>query len=86
MPLQLWTGKNGHWFVDTELGGVQVGQVYQNPVGTWAVEVNEHTLEAPDLETAIGIFVTKYDQSLVHLSPGSGFDEVNEADFTIIEL
>jgi hypothetical protein len=86
MPLQLWIDKNGHWFVDTELGGVQVGQAYRTPMGTWAVEVYDHTLEAPDLDTAIGTFVKKYDRSLVHLSPGSSFDEVSEADFTIIEL
>jgi hypothetical protein len=86
MPLQFWTNKSGRWFVDTELDGAQVGQVYQNSVGTWAVEFNGITSGAPDLETAIGIFVAKYDQSLVHLSAGSGFDELSEADFTIIQL
>jgi hypothetical protein len=86
MALQLWVDNSGHWFVDTELGGVQVGQAYQQSDGTWAVEVNDITFEAPNLETAISNFVKKYDRSLVHLSPMSDFGELNCGDFKIVDL
>jgi hypothetical protein len=42
MALQLWVDNSGHWFVDTDLGGVQVGQAYQQSDGTWAVEINDN--------------------------------------------
>jgi hypothetical protein len=33
MSLQLWIDSNGHWFIDTELGGVQVGEAFEQSDG-----------------------------------------------------
>jgi hypothetical protein len=62
MALELWVGGGGHWFVDTGLGRVQVGQTYQNSDGTWDVEVNDVMLAAPDLEATKRIFMENYDR------------------------
>ena len=90
MPLQLHIDNNGHWFVDTELGGVQVGNAYQQTDGSWVVTVNECILEAPDLHSAMRIFADNYDRSLVQLSPmtdGDNWDcEEDESEVTIIDL
>ncbi|WP_376704467.1 hypothetical protein RQ479_06225 [Mesorhizobium sp. ISC25] len=78
----------GHYFVDTKLGGIQVGQTWCTPYGDWAVEVNDEEHSAPDLEAAKRLFVDLYDQSKVMVSPfaisaeGDGL----EADFKVIDL
>lgn len=86
MALELWIGGGGHWFVDTGLGSIQVGQTYQNSDGTWDVEVNDDMLTAPDLEAAKRIFVENYDRSKVQVSPMSYDGEVDCAEFQIIPL
>jgi hypothetical protein len=90
MPLQLHIDNNGHWFVDTELGGVQVGDAYQQTDGSWVATVNECILEAPDLHSAMRIFADNYDRSLVQLSPmtdGDNWDcEEDEGEVTVINL
>jgi len=71
MPLQLWIGHGGHFFVDTSLD-IQVGQAFQERVdGPWTVEVNDSFLTVADLETAKRLFVEKYDRTQVQLSPAS---------------
>jgi hypothetical protein len=38
MPLQLWIGQGGHFFVDTFLDcTIQVGQASKEPDGSWTV-------------------------------------------------
>jgi hypothetical protein len=86
MALELWVGGGGHWFVDTGLGRVQVGQTYQNSDGTWDVEVNDVMLAAPDLEATKRIFMENYDQSKVQVSPMSYDGEVDSAEFQIVPL
>jgi hypothetical protein len=90
MPLELWIGHGGHFFVDTFVGiQVQVGQTFQERVdGPWTVEVNNNFVRAPDLETAKRIFAERYDASQVELSPGSLGDEFGDlsAGYTILDL
>ena len=90
MSLQLHIDSNGHWFVDTELGGVQVGDAYRQSDGSWVVTVNECTLEAPDLDSAMRIFAEKYDPSLVQLGPmsdaGNWDCEEDDSEVTVIDL
>lgn len=88
MGLQLWINDCGHYFVDTKLGGIQVGQAWCEPNGTWAIEVNDEQLPAPDLEAAKRLFVDLYDQSRVMVSPFAISNEGDglEADFEIIDL
>lgn len=38
MSLQLHINSSGHWLIDTDLGGVQVGQSYQSKDGSWNVD------------------------------------------------
>jgi hypothetical protein len=46
MPLTLWIGDGGHFFVDTFLGlDVQVGQAYQEFDGSWTVDVNNERVK-----------------------------------------
>ena len=54
MPLKLWIGGGGHFFVDTFLDcDVQVGQAYQKSGGSWTVEVNDEYVEGvPNLDAA----------------------------------
>jgi hypothetical protein len=61
MPLQLWIGEGGHFFVDTFVDcTVQVGQAFQERAeGPWTVEVNDDFFSAPDLECAKRLFVQK---------------------------
>jgi hypothetical protein len=49
----------GHWFFDTDLG-VQVGAAYQQPDGSWDIEVNDDALPAPEAKRA---FEEAYDPS-----------------------
>jgi hypothetical protein len=86
MALELWIGGGGRWFVDTDLGSIQVGQTYLNSNGTWDVEVNGDMLTAPDLEAAKRIFVENYDQSKVQVSPVWYDGEVDYVGFQIIPL
>ncbi|WP_376704193.1 hypothetical protein RQ479_04085 [Mesorhizobium sp. ISC25] len=88
MALQLWVNESGHYFVDTTLGGIQVGQTWCTPYGDWAVEVNDEELSVPDLEAAKRLFVDLYDASRVMVSPFtiSAEDDGLEADFRIIDL
>lgn len=46
MALQLWVNDSGHYFVDTALGGIQVGQTWCIEDGDWAVEVNDEPAAA----------------------------------------
>ena len=69
MALQIWINDCGHYFVDTKLGGIQVGQTWCTPYGDWAVEVNDEELSAPDFEAAKRLFVDLYDPSRVMVSP-----------------
>ena len=57
MALELWMRDGGPWFIDTDLGDLMVGQAEQMSDGTWAVEVNDERLEAPDLGAAKRLFV-----------------------------
>ena len=86
MPLQPWINEWGHFFVDSELGGVQVGQAWQDADGLWTVEVNDNCVSAPDLESATHLFIERYDRSLVRLSPLSDCGGANENDFQIVDL
>ncbi|TIT00226.1 hypothetical protein [Mesorhizobium sp.] len=88
MALQLWVNDSGHYFVDTTLGGIQVGQTWCTPYGDWAVEVNDEELSVPDLEAAKRLFVDLYDRSQVVVSPFAVSAEGDglEADFKIIDL
>jgi len=87
MPLQLWIGQSGHFFVDTFSDHtVQVGQAYQESDGSWTVEVNDESLSVADLEGAKRLFVEKYDRSLVQLSPGSLDGEDSSEGFCVIDL
>ena len=89
MPLQLWSGQGGHYFVDTFPDyEVHVGQAFQEQDGTWTVEVNDEFLTAPDLETAKRLFIENYDRAKVQLSPGTFSDESVCApeEFTIVDL
>ena len=86
MAIELWIGGGGHWFVDTDLGGVQVAAIYQNQDGIWDVEVNDDILTASDLEEATRIFVENYDQLKVQLGPMSDQGELVDAEFQIIRV
>jgi hypothetical protein len=91
MPLQLWIGQGGYFFMDTFLDcPIQVGQAGQPRAdGPWMVEVNGSFLTAPDLESAKLLFGEKYDRSLVALSPMSIGDDPEEdaaEGFTIVDL
>ncbi|CAN7468764.1 hypothetical protein [Mesorhizobium sp. LjNodule214] len=88
MALQLWINDCGHFFVDTTLGGIQVGQTWCTPYGDWTVEVNNEELSAPDFEAAKRLFVDLYDPSRVMVSPFAVSAEGDdlEADFKIIDL
>jgi hypothetical protein len=82
MSLKLHILGDDFYFSDAELGGAQVGQTYRKRSEGWTVEVNDEWLEAPDLEAAIRLFLKNYDQTKVHLSPGSSFDgDSSEYDF-----
>ena len=37
-PLQLHINSSRHLLIGTDLGGVQVGQAYQDQIGSWNVE------------------------------------------------
>jgi hypothetical protein len=87
MPLQLWiNGGGGHFFVDTDLGGVQVGQTWQELDGSWSVEVNAKSFRATDLESAKRLFVERHDRSQVQLSPASASGKIDETGFETIDL
>jgi hypothetical protein len=91
MPLELWIGHGGHFFVDIFPFGqpVQVGQAFQEKAdGPWTIEVNDAYLTAPDLETAKRLFVEKYDRALVKLSPGAFDGEPRDLSegYTIVDL
>ena len=47
----------GHFFLDTALGDLMVGQAEEMSDGTWSVEVNDEWVEAPDLGAAKRLFV-----------------------------
>ena len=90
--LQLWTELDGQWrfFVETEPSHCQVGQTWQDPNGSWVVEVNDNFVSVPTLNAAIELFVSTYDPSRVMISPGTPLtDEELSNDkkgFEIIDL
>jgi hypothetical protein len=88
MTIELWIGGGDHWFVDRDLGHVQVGEAHQDADGTWRVVVNEEEFKAPDLEAVKRLFLEHYDRSEVELSPMSAVDdsEVNSEGFEVITL
>jgi hypothetical protein len=71
MSIQLWSSKGQHFFVDRALGGVQVGQTWEENGGQWKVEVNDDYVAAKDLKDAIRIFMHLYRRRYVQLSPAS---------------
>ncbi|TGQ51627.1 hypothetical protein EN836_23010 [Mesorhizobium sp. M1C.F.Ca.ET.193.01.1.1] len=88
MALQLWINDTGHFFVDTRLGGIQVGQAWVADTGKWTVEVNDDFFSARDLDDAKRLFVDLYDPARAVMSPfavSHGNDDL-AASFSIIDL
>lgn len=85
MALELWIGNGGHWFFDADFG-VQVGQAYERPDGSWGVEIGDEVFAAPDLETAKRVFVERYDPKYVQPGPLSSDGELDEDGFEVIRL
>lgn len=82
MSIQLWSSKGQHFFVDTELYGVQVGQAWEETSGHWKVEVNDDYVTAEDLKDAMRIFMHLYRRRLVQVSPVGQVAKVHlRADF-----
>lgn len=86
MALQLWINDSGHYFVDTALGGMQVGQAWPTPAGDWAVEINDRLHSASDLDAAKRLFVKLYNPKRVVASPGSDEWEGSDEEFEVIDL
>ena len=88
MTIELWSGGGGHWFVDRDLGHVQVGEAYKEPGGVWHVVVNDEEFLAPELDCAKQIFLENYDRSKVILSPMSAVDgsELDHKGFKVLRL
>jgi hypothetical protein len=88
MTIELWIGGGDYWFVDRDLGHVQVGQAHEDADGAWRVVVNDDEFIVPDLEAAKRVFLEHYDRSQVELSPMSAADdsEVDSEGFEVITL
>jgi hypothetical protein len=85
--LELHIDTNGCWLVDTALGGVQVGEAFQEKDGSWIVDFSGGGfVEAPDLESALQLVANQYDPSRVHVSPMSDAAnwDIQEDDDTVI--
>jgi len=81
MSIQLWSSKGQHFFVDTELYGVQVGQAWEETSGHWKVEVNDDYVTAEDLKDAIRIFMHYTDAGSCKLALGQVAKVHPRADF-----
>jgi hypothetical protein len=75
MTIELWIGGGGHWFVDRDLGNVQVGEAHEDADGTWSVVVNDEAIHVPDFEAVKRVFLESYDRSKVKLSPMSAVED-----------